>query len=317
MKFESLVSVIIPAYKVENYIEECLDSVITQSYTNLEVLCVEDCGLDKSAEIIECYCSKDSRIQLVKNQSNLGVAKSRNKGIRMAKGEYIYCLDPDDYLSSKTIEVMLQSAKEESSDVVVSRTELTVDEGVAEERIKSTEEYINGFEFPTKATIVSRRRFAHYVDKVPCVVWNKLFRADFLRENEILFVNQNVIHEDEGFHVKVLANEPRISFLDYVGYYHRLRASSYMQFALENRQNLIRNLKTSLDDAIAYLERHNKHKYVRLVKSRYWYSQCYLKEKDFKYYSRFVRKYVFKVLPTSKFDQKVEKLELQLKAYKK
>lgn len=112
------VSVIIPVYNVEEYLKECLDSVINQTLKEIEIICIDDCSTDSSYSILEEYAKKDSRIVLIKNKENMGVGYNRNIGIKEAKGEYIGFIDSDDYISEDYYENLYNTAKKYNSDVV-------------------------------------------------------------------------------------------------------------------------------------------------------------------------------------------------------
>lgn len=98
MKF----SIIIPMYSVEKFIARAIQSVINQSYENIEIICVDDCGTDKSAEVAKEFAMQDKRIKIVKNKENLGTFATRNNGAINASGEYLFFLDGDDYLHADT-----------------------------------------------------------------------------------------------------------------------------------------------------------------------------------------------------------------------
>ena len=91
------VSVVIPVYNVEGYLEECLDSVINQTLEDIEIICINDGSTDNSLEILEEYAKKDNRIKIL-NQENQGISATRNNGLKICKGKYICFLDSDDYL---------------------------------------------------------------------------------------------------------------------------------------------------------------------------------------------------------------------------
>lgn len=112
------VSVIIPVYNVEKYISQCLESVINQSYKNLEIICVNDGSPDKSPEIIRGYMESDSRIILI-NQQNGGLSHARNVGLKRATGEYIIFLDGDDWIDPETVETAYNEMKKESAQLVM------------------------------------------------------------------------------------------------------------------------------------------------------------------------------------------------------
>ena len=109
---QSLVSVIMPAYNVEKYIEEAVSSVLSQTYKNWELLILDDCSSDCTAEIAEYFASLDTRIRLLRNSQNMGVAKTRNRGFNIAKGEWIALLDSDDVWHSDKLEKQLALAEQ-------------------------------------------------------------------------------------------------------------------------------------------------------------------------------------------------------------
>ena len=92
------ISVIIPVYNVEKYLPKCLDSLINQTLSDIEIICINDCSTDNSLEILEEYASKDERIKIIDLKENQGAAAARNKGLEIAKGEYLGFVDPDDYV---------------------------------------------------------------------------------------------------------------------------------------------------------------------------------------------------------------------------
>ena len=100
-----IVSILIPVYNVENYLDKCLDSVISQTMNNIEIICVNDGSTDHSGEILEKYQKKDKRI-IVVNKENGGLPSARNAGLEIARGKYIGFVDADDYINSDMYEKM-------------------------------------------------------------------------------------------------------------------------------------------------------------------------------------------------------------------
>ena len=113
------VSIIIPIYNVEQYLPKCLDSVINQTYKNLEIICVNDCSLDDSLEICQQYATKDSRIKIIDRKQNGGLSATRNSGLEVASGEYVYFIDSDDYIDLDYIEKMVSEAIKNDAKVVL------------------------------------------------------------------------------------------------------------------------------------------------------------------------------------------------------
>lgn len=112
-----LISVIIPIYNAEQYLEDCVDSVISQSYKNLEIILVNDGSVDSSLEICYKFSQVDDRIQII-NKENAGVSAARNSGLEICRGDYIVFLDSDDWMDWEALETAVLTAKEENADIV-------------------------------------------------------------------------------------------------------------------------------------------------------------------------------------------------------
>ena len=115
---DRLVSIIVPVYNVEKYLSKCIESLINQTYTNIEILLINDGSTDNSKKICEQFKEKDSRIKLI-NKENGGLSDTRNKGLQEAIGKYIAFVDSDDYINENTVEDNLKTAIEKNADIVI------------------------------------------------------------------------------------------------------------------------------------------------------------------------------------------------------
>ncbi len=113
-----LVSVVMPAYKAEEYIEAAIGSVQAQTYENWELLVMDDCSPDGCGEIVKAMAEKDSRIRLVRNEKNMGVARTRNRGLDLCRGDYVALLDSDDLWRPTKLEKQLALAQKEKADII-------------------------------------------------------------------------------------------------------------------------------------------------------------------------------------------------------
>ena len=114
---EPLISVIVPVYNVEKYVEECVESILNQTLKNTEVLIVNDGSTDKSNELVNNLANKDNRITVI-NQSNKGLSIARTVGVNLARGEYVSFIDSDDWIEKSMCEEMYKSAKNNNCDIV-------------------------------------------------------------------------------------------------------------------------------------------------------------------------------------------------------
>ena len=124
---EVRVSVIITVYNIERYIGECLDSILNQDIDEIEVICVDDASTDNSYMVLKEYEKKDRRIHIILNETNMGQASSRNVGCRLAKGEYLYVMDGDDWLKPGALRKLYACAKEDNLDILTFSAESFAD----------------------------------------------------------------------------------------------------------------------------------------------------------------------------------------------
>jgi glycosyltransferase involved in cell wall biosynthesis len=176
------VSVIIPIYNVEKYLPQCLESVINQTYKNLEIICVIDGVTDGSEKVLRGYAKSDKRIKIIVNKKNVGQSVCRNQGIDVATGEYIQFIDSDDYINLEFIEKMVAAAMALNADAAVSgfiTTNNAFNIKISEMNILvSTDE---------KFRVSQSGKYAY--------IWRYLFRRDFLIKNKFRF-KPGVIFED-------------------------------------------------------------------------------------------------------------------------
>lgn len=164
------ISVVIPVYNVEKYLRECLDSVINQSFSNWECICVNDGSTDNSLDILQEYAKKDSRIQII-DQKNGGIAFARNQGIKSANSEYITFLDSDDAMHHQCLELMLAAIE----DADICSCQYQTFSGT----LPHNEEIIND-----RKIIIYSNPFEDYLnhsDDLRPVVWNKLYKTQMVQ----------------------------------------------------------------------------------------------------------------------------------------
>lgn len=201
-----LISVIIPIYKVEEYLKECLDSVLIQTFQNLEIILVNDGSPDKCGMICDEYASQDIRIKVI-HQEHKGLSDARNAGLDIAIGEFISFIDSDDYIHPEFLEILLKGIQE--NDVDISVCEYTREDfffGKDSWKLMNFKEFY--IDFPTRFTRI--------------VSWNKLYKKSVW---ENLRYPSGRIQEDEFIH-HILYYERVIAYTSNKLYYHRQRPGS-------------------------------------------------------------------------------------------
>lgn len=135
-----LISIIVPVYNVEKYINKCLQSILNQTYSNLEIILIDDGSTDKSGEICEQYAQKDNRIAVI-HKKNGGLSDARNYGIRNATGTWILFVDSDDFIRADSCELLLETAKKSCADIVIGSEKKFIDENKIGDLYKHGQEY--------------------------------------------------------------------------------------------------------------------------------------------------------------------------------
>ena len=210
-----MITVIIPIYNVEKYLRNCLESVINQTFADLEIICINDCSTDNSLQILKEYQSKDKRIIII-DKKNEGVSAARNNGIEKARGEYLFCADGDDYIDEDFFERFYNNAKKNNSDLVVLSSFWNLDKRIDKNR---------GFHsaLPTCSMFI---------------------RKKILEENKSVRYPLNVQPGEDGiFSHKLLMFAKNISF-EYEARYHYIkRAGQDSQRAVKEPKILLKAIK--------------------------------------------------------------------------
>ena len=220
-----LVSVIIPFYNVEDYIEECLKSVINQTYRNLEIIFVDDCSPDNSYLIVKKYMDRDDRIRLIRHKENLGLGGARNTGLKEANGEFIYFLDSDDYIENNYIEKMVYNIKD--ADMVCNNRILKFYEDGRKEYIK-TKDITNKYQ--------TLRFIPQMYDFMMTSACCKLYRRNFLIDNNLFFTEK--LKFEDFYFINILKTRLKTIVFTYdTTYYYRQRNNSIIaQYKTKNNQ---------------------------------------------------------------------------------
>lgn len=217
MNITPKISVIIPVYNVEKYLNKCIDSVLSQTYTNFELILIDDGSTDSSSRICDEYAQKDNRV-IVVHKKNGGVSAARNMGLELSKGEYITFVDSDDYVDADFFEVALKEIVENNADVFVSGLTMEyynnghiVKEqqyGIERDCIYITKELLEAWakeEFPSICM---------------CGPWCKLYKSKTIK-NKVEFNESMSLGEDTYFNLDVLLGVEKLFFSKCVFYHYR------------------------------------------------------------------------------------------------
>lgn len=205
----ALVSIIIPVFNKADYLADCLDSVLNQSFTDLEVICVDDASEDQSGEILRDYANRDARLIVIDNDVNLGPAKSRNRGIETAKGRFIRFVDADDLLPQMSTEILYLKAVQDNVELVRGSLALFRD--------NDHSCYQQVFSVPDKIRTTLEEEEHLWI---PWWHTSYLISADLIRRHHLRYPNL-IRGEDPVFLASVLVNARHLSFSEQIVYLYR------------------------------------------------------------------------------------------------
>lgn len=234
-----LISVILPVYNVASYLPKCLESIINQSYKELEIICIDDMSEDDSYNVLKSYADMDSRIKIFKNSKNLGVGLTRNKGLKLAQGEYIHFVDPDDWVEDELYEKLSKKLNEfQNIDVLYFSYNIFDNEN----NVFIPQNFKN-------RTILNRIlnpvNNPETFDNWDRYVWLKLHRKDFLLDNNIFFKDYTSLSDVE--HAALVYTKCKtLVYTDIKGINYRIkRENSLVTKAHKSIKNIILSFKNN------------------------------------------------------------------------
>ncbi len=222
---DKLVSIIVPAYNVENYIEKCLDSILKQTYRNIEIIVVDDGSRDGTGEIIAKLRKTDSRIKSY-HQDNRGVSAARNLGLEMAAGDYIQFVDGDDYISVDTVEKLVAALEDNKAEWVNFQYHRVDEAGNALGDYDFTNGYIDLSNENSKLTFITDVLIEYHVGYE---IWDKLYVSSLIKDNNLRFDEKCHMGEDLEFNICYSLLSSSLICIEDRLYNYRIRGGSAMQ----------------------------------------------------------------------------------------
>lgn len=215
------ISVIIPVYNSEKYIEKCLDSILNQTIENIEIIVVNDKSTDNSKAIIMKYCDEYKNIIFIDKETNEGVSAARNDALKVATGKYISFIDADDWIESDMLEKLYIEAETNNLDIAICNHFVENEDGNNQEIRKinlSSDTIFNGMEM-TKEVMTAKNNLQGFV-------WNKIFKLELIKSNKIEFNSELNYLEDLIFNIKILLNSEGVKIINKPLYHYIQRQGS-------------------------------------------------------------------------------------------
>lgn len=219
------ISVVIPVYMVEQYLRRCVDSVVSQTMRELQIILVDDGSPDNCPDICDEYALSDSRVEVI-HKSNGGVASARNAGMRRAKGKYLFFLDSDDWLELDGLKMLYNCAEQQKVDFVryrAFRSNWPNTDGDIPCRVEDVRELRGGYynKQEIEAELYNRMLATNQLTMGAVVgAWGSLYNLDFLRKNDLYFYEEVKFSEDLVFSARVIRAANSFFFIDTPCVYH-------------------------------------------------------------------------------------------------
>ncbi len=253
MFYSANISVIVPVYNVEKYIDRCIQSILTQTYSDYEIILIDDGSVDRSGDICDKYANSYAKIRVIHNETNQGLAEVRNIGIREAKGRYIQFVDSDDWIEPETLELCLNIMCDYDADIVCYRfcKEYEDKEAIIRKYDNATTRRV----FKTNEAL-EYIFFPKYIDTVSC---NKLIKKQLFSG---VFYPKGKYHEDLFTTYKFVANANKIVCLqdELYHYYQNPKSIGHMKFSMDTY-----DIVKSVDECMDFIKKRIGHDSERLL----------------------------------------------------
>lgn len=295
-------SLIIPSYNVEKYIKKCLDSVLNQTYTNYEIIIINDGSTDNTSKILESYKS-NKKIKII-NQENKGLSSARNLGVSNAKGDYILFIDSDDFIEKELLEILNKTIRDEDLIRFQIRS-LDETNKIIKEYKEETFNNLNGIEAFNKLSKYN------LVELAVCYAYKK----DTFLKNNYKF-EEKTYHEDFGLIPYIIISSKKVTSINYIGYNYLQRKNSIMNNTeyekeikksndvLKHYKNLIKWSQNIEGDLTIYKS---------FIANSVILKSLNLKEKDYKNYIKKLKEYkVYDNLLTNNKENKIKKILIKI-----
>ena len=216
------ISIIIPVYNVEKYLRECLDSVMEQTFTDFEAICVNDGSTDGSLAILEEYAAKDNRFKII-SQVNSGQGKARNEGVKAAVGKYIWFIDSDDWIEPETMQICLDAAEKNDLDELIFDFIPEYEQDTVKKHFSQNSGSVDSSANSGKEYFITAVMGGYYYQS-PCT---RFIKRDFFVQEKLSYMS-GVLYEDELLHVKADLLAKRVMYIPAQLYHYRIRSQSTM-----------------------------------------------------------------------------------------
>lgn len=241
MKHEPVFSIVVPVYKVEAYLDKCVQSLIDQTFSDIEIILVDDGSPDKCGKMCDDYAAQDERIKVI-HKENGGQADARNQGIKISAGKYIMFVDSDDYLSTDALEKLSQSTQE-NCDIIVM-------DAICEGGYKRVVHHVGRYKSVFSGS--EYLKAAYKTGSMPMANFLYIYKRDFLTKSHLQYMC-GIVHEDDHFISRAFLLANRVIDSGVKEYHYVIRENSTTTFPDKRRNG--RDIYTVCQDLLKYFDK--------------------------------------------------------------
>lgn len=238
--FNPKVSVIVPIYNQEKFLHKALDSLQAQTLKDVEFICINDGSTDKSLEIINKYAHNDKRFKVI-DQPNVGTGQARNNGLKIAMGEYISFLDPDDWLESNALKELYSKAKTQNCDMIVFNFNKKNENGDTIVRYNIRDKFLKSFGIKENKNFNWKNIKSESLGGLYPASWNKFYKNDLVKKANLYFTN-SCLGEDNIFVFGATLNANNIGYSDKYYYNYVIHSNSVLRSHSDKNFSIIKSL---------------------------------------------------------------------------
>ena len=264
-----MITIVIPVYNVKNYLCECIDSVLNQKFHDYEIILVDDGSTDGSGKLCDDYKMNNSKITVI-HQKNAGLSEARNAGLKIAKGDYVYFLDSDDYIRNDALEVMNEEIVKANPDLIYFEASVFYDSMKSDSTNLIVYDRKKEYDIMTGGQISLKLfRENEYYTAVPL----HLFKREFLLENKLFFY-PGILHEDNLFTTLAFIKAKKAKHIHAKLYYRRMRRGSIMTTEFTNKN--FHGYCTCIIELINEIDKYRNDSYERIFLKEFITKRCYM-----------------------------------------
>ncbi|WFE83091.1 glycosyltransferase family 2 protein [Parabacteroides chongii] len=313
MKYSTFISVIVPIYNAESFLDKCIQSVLQQSFIHFELLLINDGSNDRSGDICEHYAQKDTRIKVI-HQPNGGVSKARNKGLEIANSEWVTFIDADDWIEKDTLQTYINHLKPEIDMIIMGYNFVTQTNKI----ISYTSS--NYLETSNKAQVLIKMENSHYYG----FLWNRIFKKEILEKNHLRFQEDLTWCEDHLFtHQYLTSTNSKTIFLPDHKYNHTIELSESLSFRYNHPSKILKEAILERETDLIILNEYPHEELESIInstfRSRIDVALCSLKHKNCHltiYEKKDIFQYAGKLLKTNSylffFNQRIKDIIMRI-----